>query len=79
MPNGMTTSYHADAFVLLVQSILAGLLAGPARCGAIAADAAALSATAENANSANPPPIFTDERFTDVTGESGECYYCHYL
>ncbi|VDL61902.1 unnamed protein product [Hymenolepis diminuta] len=70
MPNGMTTSYHADAFVLLVQSILAGLLAGPARCGAIAADAAVLSATAENANSANPPPIFTDERFTDVTGES---------
>ncbi|VDO00036.1 unnamed protein product [Rodentolepis nana] len=70
MANGMTTSYHADAFVPFVQSILAGLLAGPARCGAIAADAAALSATVENANSASSPPIFTDERFTDVAGES---------
>ncbi|KAM7539932.1 hypothetical protein Aperf_G00000045545 [Anoplocephala perfoliata] len=70
IPDGMASTYHADAFVPLVQAILAGLAAGPARSGSVAADAAALSAAAENSNLATSSPIFSDERFTDVAGES---------
>lgn len=71
VPDGMPTTYHADAFVPLIQVILAGLASGPARSGPLAADAAALSASEENSNLATPAPIFSDERFTDVAGESG--------
>lgn len=75
--NGMTNSYHADAFIPLLQAILAGLLAGPARCGAIAANAAALTVAAENPNSSTTlQPLFTDERYTDVAEDCGK-YFIH--
>ncbi|KAH9278018.1 Exportin-2 [Echinococcus granulosus] len=63
-----STSYHADAWIPLVQAILAGLAAGPARCGQLAADAAVAAATSAATNTSTP--VFSDERFTDVAGDS---------
>lgn len=69
-----STSYHADAWIPLVQAILAGLTAGPARCGQLAADAAVAAATAAAANPSTS--VFSDERFTDVAGDSGRSFEC---
>lgn len=64
--NLSTVSYHAAAFAPLVQTVLAGLVAGPARSGELAAEAAVIAASTPT-NIA----VFSDERFTDVAGESG--------